>query len=218
MARERFARLRIVDAVTFVRTDVLPALAARGVDVEKAGDVVVHPTCATVHLGAVDDLRAVAEAAAERATVPAAWGCCGFAGDRGMLHPELTAGATRAESAEVAQQGVALPGGAFDAYVSNNRTCEMGMSRATGHDYVHVLELLEAATRHRREVERRSREGEPWSRRENLAQPSVEPGIASRRGSAARVFAAVLPDVRPSMNFRLLIDTRQKPRRMTTGW
>jgi len=147
VARERFARLRIVDAVTFVRTDVLPALAARGVDVEKAGDVVVHPTCATVHLGAVDDLRAVAEAAAERATVPAAWGCCGFAGDRGMLHPELTAGATRAEAAEVAQQGVALPGGAFDAYVSNNRTCEMGMSRATGHDYVHVLELLEAATR-----------------------------------------------------------------------
>ncbi|QJW38177.1 FAD-binding oxidoreductase [Cellulosimicrobium protaetiae] len=147
VARERFARLRIVDAVTFVRTDVLPGLAARGVDVEKAGNVVVHPTCATVHLGAVDDLRAVAEATAERATVPAAWGCCGFAGDRGMLHPELTAGATRAEAAEVAADASALPGGTYDAYVSNNRTCEMGMSRATGQDYVHVLELLEAATR-----------------------------------------------------------------------
>jgi D-lactate dehydrogenase len=146
-ARDRFARLRVVDAVTFVRTDVLPALAARGVDVEKTGGVVVHPTCATVHLGAVDDLRAVAAAAADRATVPAAWGCCGFAGDRGMLHPELTAGATRAEAAEVAARAAELPGGAFDAHVSNNRTCEMGMTRATGHDYVHVLELLEAATR-----------------------------------------------------------------------
>ncbi|MFE7404953.1 FAD-binding and (Fe-S)-binding domain-containing protein [Isoptericola sp. NPDC057559] len=138
---ERFARLRIVDAVTFVRTDVLPALAERGVEIELQDSVVVHPTCATVHLGAVDDLRAVAAAVADEAVVPAAWGCCGFAGDRGMLHPELTAAATHAEATEV------LAGGRADAYVSNNRTCEMGMTRATGRDYVHVLELLEAATR-----------------------------------------------------------------------
>lgn len=145
--RERFARLRVVDAVTFVRTDVLPALAERGVDVERQGSVVVHPTCATVHLGAVDDLRAVAAAVADDAVVPAAWGCCGFAGDRGMLHPELTAAATHAEAADVAAGERARSGGRYDAYVSNNRTCEMGMARATGRDYVHVLELLEAATR-----------------------------------------------------------------------
>ncbi|MGW8565304.1 FAD-binding and (Fe-S)-binding domain-containing protein [Isoptericola sp. NPDC055881] len=143
----RFARLRIVDAVTFVRTDVLPALAARGVDVERLPGVVVHPTCATVHLGAVDDLRAVAAAVADDAVVPAAWGCCGFAGDRGMLHPELTAAATHAEATEVAAGERTLPDGRYAAYVSNNRTCEMGMARATGRDYVHVLELLEAATR-----------------------------------------------------------------------
>lgn len=145
--RERFARLRIVDAVTFVRTDVLPALTARGVELSRQPSVVVHPTCATVHLDAVDDLQAVAAAVADDAVVPAAWGCCGFAGDRGMLHPELTAAATQAEAAEVADREAERPGGRFDAYVSNNRTCEMGMSRATGRDYVHVLELLEAATR-----------------------------------------------------------------------
>ncbi|MCA5894073.1 FAD-binding oxidoreductase [Isoptericola sp. NEAU-Y5] len=145
--RERFARLRIVDAVTFVRTDVLPALADRGVGVARTGSVVVHPTCATVHLGAVDDLRAVAAAVADDVEVPLAWGCCGFAGDRGMLHPELTAAATDAEAAEVAAGERRRPGGRFDAYVSSNRTCEMGMTRATSRDYVHVLELLEAATR-----------------------------------------------------------------------
>jgi len=144
---ERFASLRIVDAVTFVRTDVLPALAERGVAIDRQASVVVHPTCATVHLGAVDDLRAVAAAVAHDAVVPAAWGCCGFAGDRGMLHPELTAAATQAEATDVAAGERALPGGRYDAYVSSNRTCEMGMSRATGRDYVHVLELLEAATR-----------------------------------------------------------------------
>jgi D-lactate dehydrogenase len=72
--------------------------------------------------------------------VPGAWGCCAFAGDRGLLHPELTASATAREAAEIATR-------TFAAYASSNRTCEIGMSRATGQPYVHVLELLEQATR-----------------------------------------------------------------------
>jgi D-lactate dehydrogenase len=34
-----------------------------------------------------------------------------------------------------------------DAHASCNRTCELGLTRATGADYRHVLELLEEATR-----------------------------------------------------------------------
>ncbi len=34
-----------------------------------------------------------------------------------------------------------------DAFASCNRTCELGMTKATGESYVHVLELLERATR-----------------------------------------------------------------------
>ena len=52
-----------------------------------------------------------------------------------MLHPELTASATRREAAEVADLGSA-------AHASCNRTCELGMTRATGTPYRHVLELL----------------------------------------------------------------------------
>ena len=33
-----------------------------------------------------------------------------------------------------------------DLYLSCNRTCEIGMSRATGRPYQHVLEVLVAAT------------------------------------------------------------------------
>jgi D-lactate dehydrogenase len=69
-------------------------------------------------------------------TVPDDWGCCAFAGDRGMLHPELTASATAREATEVRDAS-------FDAYVSCNRTCEIGMTRATGHPYQHVLERLD---------------------------------------------------------------------------
>ena len=82
---------------------------------------------------------AIAEAAAENVVVPVAWGCCGYAGDRGMLHPELTASATAAEAAEVAQHPT-------DWYVSSNRTCELGMQAATGKSYRHVLELLAVVT------------------------------------------------------------------------
>ena len=72
--------------------------------------------------------------------VPVAWGCCGYAGDRGMLHPELTASATAREAAEVAARPTQW-------YVSSNRTCELGMQAATGKAYRHVLELMAAATR-----------------------------------------------------------------------
>ena len=82
----------------------------------------------------------MAAAIAGEVTVPVSWGCCAFAGDRGLLHPELTASATAREAAEVTSRE-------HDAYASVNRTCEIGMSRATGQDYVHLLELLEQATR-----------------------------------------------------------------------
>ncbi len=131
---ERFAQLRVMDAVAWAREQVLPRLSVP--EDRRLDRVVVHPTCGTEHLGATPDLVALAQAAAREAVVPAAWGCCGFAGDRGMLHPELTEGATRDESREVATiEGV-------DAYVSANRTCEMGMSRATGQPYRHVLDVL----------------------------------------------------------------------------
>jgi D-lactate dehydrogenase len=80
-------------------------------------------------------LRRVAAVIAERVIEPDDWSCCAFAGDRGLLHPELTAAATAPEAAEVRAAGAA-------AHVSLNRTCELGMSRATGLPYKHILELL----------------------------------------------------------------------------
>ena len=91
-------------------------------------------------LGANDALHAVAQAVAEEVFVPPSWGCCAFAGDRGLLHPELTASATHRQAAEINDR-------VFAAYASVNRTCEIGMSKATGHTYRHVLEYLAEATR-----------------------------------------------------------------------
>ncbi|ACQ78449.1 FAD linked oxidase domain protein [Beutenbergia cavernae DSM 12333] len=137
---ERWSRVRVVDAVAYARAELLPRLGAVA-DERLLDRLVLHPTCASVHLGEVDDLAALGGAVAREAVVPENWGCCGFAGDRGLLHPELTRGATEAEAGTVAALGRA------DAYASCNRTCELGMTRATGKPYRHVLELLEEATR-----------------------------------------------------------------------
>ncbi|MCR2813850.1 FAD-binding and (Fe-S)-binding domain-containing protein [Microbacterium sp. zg.Y1084] len=130
---------RTEDAVDFVARLVLPVLGAVAPIVDS---LVLHPTCSSTQMGLNPALQAVGAAVASTVTVPDAWGCCGFAGDRGMLHPELTASATAAEAAEVATIDA-------DAHASCNRTCEIGMTRATGREYRHVLELLEQATRPR---------------------------------------------------------------------
>lgn len=82
----------------------------------------------------------LAGAIADEVVIPDDWQCCGFAGDRGLLRPELTASATRGEAAAIGQRE-------FSAYASVNRTCEIGMTRATGATYHHLLELVERATR-----------------------------------------------------------------------
>jgi D-lactate dehydrogenase len=129
------AGIEVIDAVAFAAERLLPALPPA----RRLESLTLHPTCSSVRLGIDGPLRAVAEAVAERVEVPDDWGCCAFAGDRGMLHPELTAAATAPEAAEVARRPA-------PAHASVNRTCELGMTRATGVAYRHVLELLEDAT------------------------------------------------------------------------
>ena len=123
--------LRVIDAVTFAAEHVLPALG----EYPRLASLTLHPTCSSTQLGLDADLVRVARAVADDVHVPDDWGCCAFAGDRGLLHPELTAAATRREAAEVTRLDA-------QAHASCNRTCELGMTRATGATYRHVLELL----------------------------------------------------------------------------
>lgn len=129
--------LRVVDAVEFTAERLLPLL---GQGWQKVDSLALHPTCSSARMGLNPALTKVAHAVAETVSVPDNWGCCGFAGDRGMLHPELTASATAAQAADVVAMGAV-------EHASCNRTCELGMSRATGESYRHVLEILADATK-----------------------------------------------------------------------
>lgn len=126
----------VVDAVAFIDQYVLPRLPP----VAKVATLVLHPTCSSTRLGINDALRRVAYSVANEVVVPHDWNCCAFAGDRGLLHPELTAAATASEAIEVT-------GVRADVYASLNRTCELGMTRATGQPYRHILEILAKAIR-----------------------------------------------------------------------
>jgi D-lactate dehydrogenase len=140
---ERLAKLAILDSVAWAHDRLLPGLEITG----RLGAAAIHPTCATHRQGEAGRLAALTAAIAADVYLPPTGTCCGFAGDRGISHPELTASATEAEASEVATADAALPQRGFDAYLSSNRTCEIGMSRATGRPYESVINALDRATR-----------------------------------------------------------------------
>jgi D-lactate dehydrogenase len=132
----RFDRLKIMDSTAFAHQVLLPKLEVR----RKVGSVVLHPVCSVTKMNLLPALEGVARACAESVVVPRDAGCCGFAGDRGFTHPELTASATKHEAREVKAQS-------FDGHYASSRTCEVGLTRSTGENYRSFLYLLEQATR-----------------------------------------------------------------------
>jgi D-lactate dehydrogenase len=132
----RHQRLTVLDSVVWAAEELLPRLTVE----RTVPAAVLHPTCSMRHLGDEDRLRELADACADEVVVPLDADCCGFAGDRGLLQGELTAAATAREAAEVTAR-------TFDAHLSANRMCEIGMEHATGRAYQSVLLALERATR-----------------------------------------------------------------------
>jgi D-lactate dehydrogenase len=131
--------VRMLDFPSFWAREVLPGLADPP---RRKGTAVLHPTCTLTKSGGVGDLLAVARAHAERVEVPLFAECCGFAGDRGFLVPELTASATAVEAAEIRRILDREPGAGC---YSTCRTCEIGMSRAVGRPFRSLLHLVHEA-------------------------------------------------------------------------
>jgi D-lactate dehydrogenase len=128
--------MQILDSIEWATRHLIDKL-----DVgERIDRLVIHPTCSATHLGINGELERLASELADEVVVPTEATCCGFAGDRGFLHPELTASATELEAAEVTKVDA-------DAHISANRTCEIGLERATGERYESFVYLLERLTR-----------------------------------------------------------------------
>ncbi|MGV3685434.1 MAG: FAD-binding and (Fe-S)-binding domain-containing protein [Daejeonella sp.] len=130
--KQHFDQLRILDSIDYLHDYIIPVSAP----VEKKGSVVVHPVCSLQKMGLERKFLAVANHFTEFVHVPVNAGCCGMAGDRGFLFPELTAAATAPEAGDVKVK-------AYDGYYSSGKTCEIAMSDAVGKNYESVLYMAD---------------------------------------------------------------------------
>jgi D-lactate dehydrogenase len=126
--------LQILDVVDFLHDMVLPLATV----VRRTENVVLHPVCSLHKMNTYGKFIAVARHFAAGVTVPVNAGCCGMAGDRGFLFPELTAAATELEAAEVRSAG-------GDGYYSSAVSCELAMFEATGKAYSSIVRLADDA-------------------------------------------------------------------------
>jgi D-lactate dehydrogenase len=130
--KEKFDALKIIDSIDYISDYVLPQLSG----FRKKSRIVLHPVCSLQHMGLEQKFLSVAKKLAEEVIVPLHAGCCGMAGDRGFLFPELTRSATRDEAREVKEQPC-------DGYYSTSKTCEMAMTEGVGVNYESLLNLVD---------------------------------------------------------------------------
>ncbi|MDX1488663.1 MAG: FAD-linked oxidase C-terminal domain-containing protein, partial [Acidiferrobacterales bacterium] len=124
-------RLRVLDVSEFLHDHLIGRLNLQPVP----GPVTVHATCSMRRMNLEEKLKAIASACAEEVIVPDGIACCGWAGDKGLTRPELTASALR----HLAER---LPASCETGY-STSRTCEIGLSLHSGRYYRSIVYLVD---------------------------------------------------------------------------
>jgi D-lactate dehydrogenase len=132
--KNKFDQLVILDSIDFLHDMVLGSAEVK----QRRKEIVLHPVCSLEKMKAQAKFVRVAQHFADSVTVPKTAGCCGMAGDRGFLFPELTASASNDEAAEVRERK-------YDGYYSSTRTCEIAMSEAVQQNYESILFLADQA-------------------------------------------------------------------------
>lgn len=99
--------------------------------------VAIHLTCSMRLMHKTGKMLELARMCSSDVVVPEGVGCCGFAGDKGMTHPELNKYALRKLKAQV--KGVPVG-------YSNSRTCEIGLATNSGIPYVSIAYLVNRCT------------------------------------------------------------------------
>lgn len=123
-------RLKIYDSVDFLHDQVLPKLNITPLNEA----VALHVTCSASQMGQAGKLQRLLSACSNNVVFPEGISCCGFAGDKGFVLPELNASALSGLKPQVS---------ACSQGVSTSRTCEVGLSRHSGIEYQHLMYLLD---------------------------------------------------------------------------
>ena len=101
--------------------------------------VAVHLTCSTKLMKIDKIVCDLAGLCTSQVYIPEGVGCCGFAGDKGMTHPELNAYALRKLRSQLEERGI-------EVGYSNSRTCEIGLQTNSGIPYRSIVYLVNSCT------------------------------------------------------------------------
>ncbi len=122
--RIKYDSLRFLDSIEYIY-----GLIDRKRDYPKVrGRIALHPTCAVRKMNLTEKFSELASFFAENVYIPENLQCCGFAGDRGFLYPELNLSAASIEAAEIAEYKP-------ERCYSSNLPCEIGMQSASGYEF-----------------------------------------------------------------------------------
>ena len=124
-------RLPVQDSIEFVHDTLLDRVEIA----PQPEPAAVHPVCSVRKMGSVDKLLAIAARCSRAVIEVDEVLCCGFAGDRGFVRPELNEHALR-------RLKNSLPADCTSGY-SSSRTCEIGLSEQAGFPYRSILYLVE---------------------------------------------------------------------------
>ena len=105
--------------------------------------IALHLTCSTKLMKIDKVVHDLACLCSGNVLVPQGVGCCGFAGDKGMTHPELNAYALRKLRSQIQANGI-------EVGYSNSRTCEIGLQTNSGIPYRSIIYMVNSCTKPKR--------------------------------------------------------------------
>ena len=133
--KSKMTKVKLYESAEFVWTFLKDRLTFTPVDTP----VSLHLTCSTKLMKLDKMIYDLACLCSTEVFIPEGVGCCGFAGDKGMTHPELNAYALRKLAAQLKERGIATG-------YSNSRTCEIGLQTNSGVPYRSIIYLVNQVT------------------------------------------------------------------------
>lgn len=153
--------LRVFEPAEFIMTFLRDRLEFH----RKSDPVAIHITCTMRLMKLTGVITALARLCSSEVIIPEGVGCCGFAGDKGMTHPELNAyalrklrhavnpdavsGSSTTTGAPASSPSPSSPSSPVAVGYSNSRTCEIGLETNSGIPYVSIVYLVNSCTTRR---------------------------------------------------------------------
>ena len=137
--RDHISSMKLYEPAEFISDFLSPYLIFHRHDTP----IAVHVTCSTRRMGIASKIIDLARRCSSDVLVPAEVGCCGFAGDKGFLIPELNTWGLRALRKQIEDAGIRYG-------YSNSRTCEIGLSSNSGIPYKSIVYLVDECTTSKR--------------------------------------------------------------------